>query len=569
MKKLLFQLILIMTGVTVSSQIIMDFNGKKYDISKVDSIVFRSIEIPSAATCMEKTNEYRIFVEALRRTGLADSLITNEKGKEYLMNYPEDRDGNRLYYPKRCDVGWTIFAEKDSVFNANGINNFNDLVVKCKEWYGNPSWYDLLTERGITVSTGTDYTYEWNVVHIFVAYHIIRAKMAVDEIVYEKTEKNSKYWNYSFGYEPQAYYETMLSGTLVKVWATDTRNDHFEPSLWLNRYVKNNTLTDQYGTFGSDAMHPLLYSGAQVDRNSSIESLNAYIHSIDKLLLYDSNAYYAQHERMRFHVNQMLPELATNAIMRATPEHISNLNRGGDGNRVAFPTDFFENLRCYDEKIILRYNITNYWRALESTQLWGWNKYDFAIRLPHIPTGRYEIRYLYTPFARAGEIEFFIGNNSDSISMKKVSNFDATEDPYNGNIGYVTINPDEGEYGIESGKTMRLKGYMYAPASYSGGAYNSNTRKLSITDDDPYIACKKMTGSTSCRTEGGYGTMTLRFIIGVWDFKQSQDYWLRIKGRHTAEYNNQEYDDTGWYFSIIELVPIDVADNDTYMEDWY
>lgn len=562
MRRILFQLLLALSGVSASSQIIMNFDGKKYDVSDVDSIVFRNIEIPSATTCMEKTNEYSIFVEALRRTGLADSLIANEKENEYMMANPTDRDGNPVYYPKRCDIGWTIFAEKDVVFKAYGINDFNDLVAKCKEWYGNPSWYDFLKERSIKVSTGTDYTHEWNVVHMFVSYHIVRAKMAIDELVYEKTEMNSRYWNYCFGYEPQAYYETLLSGTLMKVWATDTRKDHLEPALWLNRYVKNNTLTDQFGTFGSETMHPLIYSGAQIDRSATIQTINACVHSINNVLLYDNNARNAQHERMRFHVNQILPELATNGIMRATISEISAFNNNGIGDVMAFPIDYFDNLRIYSEFTVLRYHVTNMWRALESTYFRGWGIFDFSIRLPHVPSGKYEVRYLYTPSSYTYNIDFYIGNSSDSLSMQKVSTLETPKNPYNENMGYVQINPEEYEYGIESSKEMRKKGFMYAPASFSRGTYNTITDKLSVTDDDPYAACKRMTGSTSCRTESGYGTMMLRYIIGVVDIKQSQECWLRFKTDSLVYYKY-------WMLNFIELVPTDVAENTTYMEDWY
>lgn len=546
----------------------MNWGNIKYDISKIDSIVFRSVSLPSATTIMAATKEYTIFSEALCRTGLADSLITNEKEMEYYMNNPTDRDHITLYYPKRCDIGWTIFAEKDAVFQSVGINSFNDLTVKCREWYGNPSWYDLLKERGISVSTGTDYTNEWNVVHMFVAYHILRAKMAINELVYERTPENSPYWNYCFGYEPQAYYETMLPGTLMKIWATDTRYEHFEPTLWLNRYLKYNTLTDQYGTFGSDEMHPLIYSGAQIDRKASIETLNAFIHNIDRILLFDKNACESQHERMRFHVNQILPELGTNKIMRATPAEISLLNNHGYGADVAFPTDFFDNLFCYDKDYtILRYRITNMWRALESTMLYGWDKFDFALRMPHVPSGKYEIRYIYAPHSRAGLLDFYIGNNCDTITMHRVSTLNAVENPDEDDMGYVRINPVEGEYGIEAGKAMREKGYMYAPASFARGAYNTITQKLSVTENDPYAACKQMNGSTSCRTESGYGTVMLRYIIGTVDLKQSQDCWLRIRNRETG---NEKYSSNlSWMLNFIELVPIDVADNDMYMEDWY
>ena len=579
MKKIITQAFFLLWAVTSSAQIMMTLNGERLPIAEIDSIVFCNIELPSATNAMENTGEYSIFVEALRQTGLSDSLLAHERDKEYVMNDYFDRDRNALYYPRSCNLGYTVFAEKDAVFNTAGINNFNDLVAACQQWYGNPTWYDLVKEQGISISTGTDYTNRWNVVNMFVAYHILRANIAVNELVYERSVKSSATWNYCFGYEPQAYYETMLPGTLMKVWQTNPKTTK---DLWLNRYVKNNTLTDQYATFGSDAMHPVLYSGAKIDRDVSMELLNACVHSIDKVLIYDNNACEAQHERMRFHINQMLPELATNKIMRATPQEISALNNGFDGNRVAFPVDYFDNLRCYDENTVLRYCVMGAWRALESTQLQGWRKCDFAIRLPRVPSGKYEIRYLYPPMVRGGEIEFYIGNSSDSTTMKKLSVLDAIENPYDGNMGYEPIisninelynpsNPDnpidpKKAFGIEAGKVMRQKGYMYAPASFSRGTFNMITDKLDYNASNPYSACEKMIGNTSCRTENGYGTMMLRYIIATVDIKQSEDCWLRIKNRE----NDQVYaNELGWSLNFIELVPTDVADSETYMEDWY
>ncbi len=526
--------------------------------------MFKYIELPSVTTSMENSNEYSIFAAALKLTGLADSLLNTERDKTYVMGYHSDRDGNLLYYPKHCEIGYTVFAEKDVVFQNVGINSLEDLVAKCREWYGNPTWYDLLAEQGIKVSTGTDYTNEWNVLHMFMAYHIVRARIAVDELVYEKNSRTDWTWNYCFGYEPQAYYETMLPGTLLKVWQTNPKTNK---ELWINRYVKNNTLTNQYGTFGSDSMHPIVYTGAQIDRETSIETLNAYVHNIDKVMLYNSNARNAQHERMRFHVNQMLPELATNKIMRATPSDVSSLNGGGDGNRIAFATDFFDNLQCYVDDMVLRYNVMGAWRALESTQFQGWGAFDFAIRLPRVPSGKYEVRYMYPPMYRGGEIDFYIGNSRDKTTMTKMSILDVTKNPYESSeMGYVQINPEEGEYGIESGKVMRQKGYMYAPASFSRGTYNVITDKLNYSDDDPFSACKQMVGYTSCRTESGYGTMMLRYIVGTVDMQQSKDYWLRFKGVCPSDFPEENL---GWALNFIELVPTDVADNDTYMEDWY
>ena len=85
---------------------------------------------------------------------------------------------------------------------ANGIRTFADLKAKCVEWYKDAeNWYPL--PDGEKVSTGDDYTYTYNVVNMFVAYHILRAGMPIDRIVYEKNKQTDGSWNFCFGYEPQ------------------------------------------------------------------------------------------------------------------------------------------------------------------------------------------------------------------------------------------------------------------------------------------------------------------------------------------------------------------------------
>ena len=238
----------------------------------------------------------KIFYEALEATGYTDTLLIEKKynedgtAKTYDMgNNHNDRDGNPLYYPKECLVKWTVFAETDEAFRAAGINSFDDLKQKCIEWYGNcGAWYDYIGEKGIKISTGDDYTNKFNVVNMFVAYHILRAGMPVDRIVYEYTPSNAN-WNFCFGYEPQEYFETLLPNTLLKVWQTNPKTTK---NLWINRYMTNNTLTSKLGTFGmpGDGDHDLIFAGVPIDRNSSVETLNGYIHRIGGILKYDQNA---------------------------------------------------------------------------------------------------------------------------------------------------------------------------------------------------------------------------------------------------------------------------------------
>ena len=524
---------------------------------------------------VEGEKDLSIFYAALEATGYTDTLMIERKNNPDgtaitydLGNNHNDRDGNVLYYPKECMIKWTVFAETDDVFRAAGINSFDDLKTKCAEWYGNCSgWYDYIKEKNIKISTGDDYTSKFNVVNMFVAYHILRAGMPIDRIVYEKNKQTDASWNFCFGYEPQEYFETMLPNTLLKVWETNPKTSK---DLWLNRYLTNNTLTTKLGMFGmpGDGDHTLVFRGVSVDRNSSVETLNGYIHRIKGILKYDQNAKDALHERLRLDSSTFLYELINNGLRGATPSEVSTLNGGGDGNRVAFHNTYFDNIVCYNPGTLLRFNVMGAWRAHNSDQFQGWDVYDFAIKLPHVPTGDYELRIIYPPMGRGGLMQFYLGNSSKQSDMVAIGiPFDACANPHeDATFGYEPIqtldeNP-ESDFGVECGQRMHVRGYMYAPASFSRGTYNTITDPLSYNENDIYSAASQITGSTSCRSETGYGTMMLRRIITTQRFEQGQDYWLRIK-------NLVNDANLGWSFDFIELVPLDIVNSQTMSEDWY
>ena len=520
-----------------------------------------------------KQSDFTIFARALEETGLADSLKEEyrlDKNGNRITYYMADGTHsdavahglNSLYYPRECRKMFTLFAESDDVLAAAGINSFDDLVTYCNTQYQNASvWYDYLNDKGITVSTGTDYTNEFNALHMFVAYHILRAGMAADRIVYEYSASNEN-WNYAFGYEPQDYFETMLPHTLMKVWELNPKTTR---DLRINRYIMNNTLTDQLACFGSDAMHTEVFPGVKIQRSGSMSALNGYIHRIDKPLLYNANAANALVERLRFDSSTFLTELINNGIRFATPAEVSSMNGGGNGNRVAFPLDFFDNIHCYNSGTVLRFCVQGAWRAHESDQMQGWGSYDFAIKLPPVPkTDQYEIRIFYPPMARGGLMQFYIGEDTYELSrMKNIGlPFDARLDPQTEpSIGW-TLSTDEDDYGVQTDKDMRIRGYMRGPASFSRGTLNTYQDKLVYSDDLEHA--KNMAGGTSTRTEQGYGTMMVRHIVVTQTLKQGSYYWFRIKNLITDDL------DLGWSFDFIEIVPkLQVVDNTKYTEDWY
>jgi hypothetical protein len=327
-----------------------------------------------------------------------------------------------------------------------------------------------------------------------------------------------------------------------------------------------------YGMPG-DGSHDLVFEGVSIDRNNSSETLNGFIHRIGSVLKYDQNAKNALNERLRLDSSNFLYELINNGLRFATASQVSALNGGGNGNRVAFVNNFFDNIVCYNPGTLLRFNVMGDWRAHNSDQFQGWDVYDFAIKLPHVPTGEYELRIIYPPMARGGLMQFYLGNSPKQSDMVAVGiPFDACANPAeDATFGFEPIqsyedNP-ESDYGVEAGQRMHVRGYMYAPASFARGNSdgknpNINLDPISYDENDIYSAAKQVVGGGNCRSETGYGTMMLRRIITTQRFEQGKDYWLRIK-------NLVNDPNLGWSFDFVELVPVNVVNSQTMTEDWY
>lgn len=507
----------------------------------INAVVPRSTR--NIAETMKRLEDYTLFSEALERTGLADSLTLSKKDKEYTITDRDDTNGNELYYPTECKLGYTIFAETDALFAQKGITTFEQLVEYANNVYGNAaSWYDYLGEVGATVSTGDDYTNRYNALNMFVAYHILKMSMAQDQLVFENKSGVSpsvSKWNYVNGGEPYDYYATMLPNTLIKIWEPSQINK----TLYINRYKTFNTLTDEVGTMGSDAMHTLVYKGVEIERKD-IMAYNGYIHPIKDILVYNSQVPNGVlHERLRFESTTFLPEFINNGFRYMSMTEVSNLNGGGSGARIAFPLDYFDDVICYTSETTLRYNVKGDYRAYQADAFQGWGQYDVAVRLPHVPSGTYEFRLFYSPMAHGGMMQFYLGTSSNVQEMLALDiPLDVRIDESDPRIGWTAFY-EEDDLGIATDEAMRNRGYMRAPCSFRGHPDGTGDMQ-----------------ANNCR---GDGTVTLRRILGRVQMKQSEDYWFRIKNVIPDE------TDLKWQLDFIELVPVDVVDNDQYSEDWY
>jgi len=514
---------------------------------------------------LERHDAYSIFTQALKLTGLKDSLTRSKKNETYTISDRNDTNGDRLYTPDECLIAYTVFAEPDVVLAENGINSIDDLIRFANQQYGGAdAWYDMLAEKGLwndekkeyvkSVSTGNDYTNRNNALNMFVAYHILYAGMPQNELVYEKNSHPGT-WNYTNGCQPFDYYETMLPGTIMKIWEpTGTQ-------LYINRYRTFNTLTDELGSETAEAtgalvndygIHRLLREGVRIARTSdklpyetNIQTYNGYIHGLRSMLVYDELVPKGVlHERMRFDSTTFLVEFINNNIRMSTISLMSYKNGGGSGARVAFPLNYFDNVVSYSPENRFRYNVKGAYNAWQSDTFQGWGNYDLAIKLPHVPTGTYEFRIFYTPMSHGGMMQFYLGTSPNLSSMMALDiPLDVRipiDDPRIGSTTYF----EEDDMGVATDAALRNRGYMRGLFSYRDHPEYS--------DWGPEVNQRSDKRNAS-----------LRKILSRQQFKQSQDYWFRIKNVI------QDETDLKWQFDYIEFVPVDVVDNDTYSEDWY
>ncbi len=508
-------------------------------VHKIDNVIPRSTRFID--NILERDGGFTIFSKALEMTGLKDSLMLINKGRykfkqESRLNWsgeawPAAGPGKEGYADYK--YGYTLFAESDATFASKGINSIDQLISYANNIYGNcSSWYNYVGEKGITVSTGNDYTNRFNALNMFVAYHILKVSMSANQLVYEKG--SSKYWNYAPDADPYDYYETMLPNTLLKIWAPGQSS-----ALYINRYQTFNTLTNELASTGSN--HSVQRTGVLIDRTAKLQAYNGYIHPIRDILVYDEMVPRGVlNERMRVNCTSIFPDIINNHYRYMTIDDSPDR-----ASRIGLSNSALTNMVHYDTtKVCVTYVVRGWMRCYEKDQMQFWGKYDLAFRLPSVPSGNYEIRVVYAPMDYGSFMQYYIGTSSAIQDMRPIGlPFDARvhgEDPRIGLTNYY----EEDDQGIATDIALRNRGYMRGPYSYFGG---TNVTEWSTTNNG--------------RADAG---STIRYILGRVDLKQSNDNWLRIKNL-----DPETKSETPVGLDFVELVPSSVLDNQQYMEDWY
>jgi len=509
-------------------------------LHEIDNVIRRS-NMLIAGEMENHPEEYTLFSQALKLTGLADSLTAISH-----TNFDPVDNRRGFYLPEKCELGYTIFAETDEVLAENGITNIEQLKAYADEVYGKcaeqgSGWYDYARNNHITISTGNDFKNPWNTLSMFVRYHVLNFKLPYSKIVNPHNQVSKV--------TLVEYYETMLPYTMLKV----TRNSN---KLYLNRWIANNSLTDMVAELGSQAMHAVLYEGIEIKgQNSQTAAVNGYIHAINDMLAYEERVPRgALNERIRIDDASLFGEMMSNSFRRISDSEVNALNGGktgtdGDlsGSYIRIPPGFFENLVIYngdDTRLYYLSGQSSGWSNYQGDEFNCKGHYDFAMRLPPVPDGTYELRIGYTAEGneQRGMLQFYLGSSAEQGTMKALDiPLDMRHVPDNNS----NLDPDVitgwcdwqrlDDKGIESDANMRNLGYMRGPLYYTVGVNSGNYARNNPKD--------------------------LRRIIAKQEFKQGE-YWLRFKSVLEADHHQ-------FHLDYVEFCPENVYNNNRYAEDMY
>ncbi len=454
----------------------------------VDHVLMHSIA--GLPDLMMENPDISLFCEAMQLTHFQDSLqlymdeayvAPGENGVRY------DRHGWDTWYPQKRRFGYTGFIETNDVYEKLGIHNIDDLTAYAK------SIYDATFPKDAGLYDD-DPTHPKNPLNRFVAYHFL------DRKIYASEGQLYTFMHYPEGsYDAFDFYETMCKGTILKVQC----GRRSEWKLYLNRRWDT-----QYQV-----------RGAVIDKTASFDGNNGVYYTIDYPLVYSTDVTMkVLNDRMRFDAATLLPELATNGIFRNKEEKCYQL-----------PDGYVKNMIMYQEAVVwYSHPVWGFW-CWYGDEIIAMGQYDFAIKLPPVPEGTYEIRYGYVPMVQRGVTQVYVDNVPCGIPIDLTLNASSSSPK----IGWFSEDGLSAEEIVKNDKAMHNRGYMRAPDTQTMGTNESDMAPIHQN--------------------------ILRRIVATQYLHNTEDHYIRFRA----------VDESGEEFMLdyIELCPKSVYDSPIVPED--
>ena len=421
---------------------------------------------------MEEDPNLTLFCQALRLTGMADSL-NRYMDLSYSCSDDSVTDGIRVsygtangggsktppaYFPEKRYYKFTAFVETDSTYRANGINNLADLTAYAKRVYDEAYPQDA----GLY---DDDPTNRRNPLNRFVSYHLINRiglyeDWVIQGAIMEKCFDRTKA-------DPEDYYETMCPGTTMRFCCPTT-------GLWINR----KGLARNVQVRGAR----VLTREESGTRNQ--QARNGIYHYVDDILSYSKEVRdVVFNRRIRVDFTTLSPDFM-------------NVEGGTRGHHIdqsefltAFKRGYVTDWQFSPETFIGVSNEQSSWWHYQGQGVAVVGLFDVSVKLPPVPSSTYEIRLGYTVGPERGVAQVYLNNVPCGIPV----------DLRVGCEGYEADTDDDDE-NLAIDKAMRNLGFMKAPDSYRPG------------------------GGVSMRENG-----IIRRILATEYLDEDQEYWLRFR----------------------------------------
>lgn len=428
-----------------------------------------------------------LFSAALKLTHLDDSL-QRYMDENYIYDettYNYSRQSEICPKPKHRRYGYTVFVESDETFAQYGIHNLDDLIAYAQDIYG-ASFPDEVGRHD------DDFTNRRNPLNRFMAYHLLNRTIYASKMTTTTSIMSQ--------YESVDYYETMCPGTIIRV---EKGQGTRYKGLRINR---------RWDT-------QFRIEGVLVHDDNGFDGNNGVYYFIDRPLVFDTDVRdKVLNVRMRFDAASLMPELSTNGIYR-------------NDEKICYwvPEGYSDNMKFYQESIVIyQYPHPDYW-CWYGDEIIGFGLYDFALKLPPVPAGTYEIRYGYVPMAQRGITQIYFDDIPQGIPIDlTVNTYGTYNDP---RIGWTADTGDE-ETDNKNDKAMHNRGYMKGP------------------DSQCFTTAKTLARSQQ---------NLLRKIVATQYLTPDRDHYIRFR---SVTQNSLEF-----MLDYIELCPKSVYDNPYMRED--
>lgn len=417
-------------------------------------------------------------------------------------------------YPEHRYIGYTVFAETDSVFEEV-LGKGNLTVEALKSWLQTNGYYP-------DANFDDDYTSEDNAINQFVSYHLLPERLTWNRMVIFSNEKGFYNGAINDGSQFQTnvweYYETMGKHrrTLKITGIRDGKR--------INRYSTMNLTTYRESSVEIPGVE-INSTNGQYDNNA----MNGYYYTINSLLLWGPDVYQkVLNERMRYDICSLLPEIMTNNVRF---------------NKTAswfFKSDYFDNVPSMSEETVFEYlpNTNNAgdagtWTNYQTDEFNVKGVFDFTMKLPPVPyTGTYEIRYGVSANGNRGMAQIYLGTNPNNLPPVGIP-LDLRVEGTTTSVGWVSDTDLGSDEAIdEKDKAMRNLGYMKGPK---------------------YFYPASGISGRDCRN-------CLRRIIFTGQLEAGETYYIRFKSvlQSSAEF----------FFDYLEIVPKTIYNGEVAEDKW-